>query len=106
MLAGLVGGVIAAGAMSVVHKSLGGIGIGSPQQKPAPDSHQDEDATVKVADGIARGLLHHSVRRKYTESAANSPRGRAGRTTASRGSARRSRWPAADAKNCSSYARP
>jgi hypothetical protein len=36
MLAGLVGGVIAAGAMSVVHKSLAGIGIGSPQQKPAP----------------------------------------------------------------------
>ena len=62
MLAGLVGGVIAAGAMSVVHKSLGGIGIGSPPQRPpAPDSHQDEDATVKVADGIARWLLHRPL---------------------------------------------
>jgi hypothetical protein len=33
----------------------------SPQQKPAPDSHQDEDATVKVADGIARWLLHRPL---------------------------------------------
>ena len=62
MLGGFVGGVIAAGAMSVVHKSLGGIGIGSPQKKPpAPDSHQDEDATVKVADGIARWLLRRPL---------------------------------------------
>lgn len=58
VIAGLVGGVIAAGAMSVVHKGLAGISAVARQQKPAPDQHQDEDATVKVADGIARWVLH------------------------------------------------
>jgi len=61
MLTGLVGGVIDASAMSIHHKSLAGIGIRSPQQKPAPDSHQDEDVTVKVADGIVRWLLHRPL---------------------------------------------
>jgi uncharacterized membrane protein YagU involved in acid resistance len=58
VMAGLVGGVVAAGAMSVVHKSLAGISAGGRQQKPSPEQHQDEDATVKVADGIARWFLH------------------------------------------------
>jgi uncharacterized membrane protein YagU involved in acid resistance len=60
-IAGLVGGVIAAGAMSVVHKSLAGISGGAREQPPPPDQHQDEDATVKVADGFARQLLHRSL---------------------------------------------
>jgi uncharacterized membrane protein YagU involved in acid resistance len=61
VIAGLVGGVIAAGAMSVVHKGVAGISAGAQQQKPPPDQHQDEDATVKVADGIARWLLHRPL---------------------------------------------
>lgn len=61
VIAGLVGGVIAAGAMSVVHKGLTGISAGARQQKPPADQHQDEDATVKVADGIARWLLHRPL---------------------------------------------
>jgi uncharacterized membrane protein YagU involved in acid resistance len=60
VIAGLVGGVIAAGAMSVVHKGLAVIGFGA-RQTPAVDQPQDEDATVKVADGIARWLLHRSL---------------------------------------------
>ena len=60
VIAGLVGGVIAAGAMSVVHKSLAVIGVGVRQTSPV-DQPQDEDATVKVADGIARWLLHRPV---------------------------------------------
>lgn len=62
VIAGLVGGVIAAGAMSVVHKGLAGISAGARQQKPPPDQHQDEDATVKVAGGIARWLLQRPLR--------------------------------------------
>jgi len=54
VIAGLVGGVVAAGAMSVVHRSLAGIGAGGRQQKPPPEQHQDEDATVKVADALSR----------------------------------------------------
>jgi uncharacterized membrane protein YagU involved in acid resistance len=61
VIAGLVGGVIAAGVMSVVHKSFARIIVGTRQQKPPPDQHQGEDATVKVADGIARWLLHRSL---------------------------------------------
>jgi uncharacterized membrane protein YagU involved in acid resistance len=61
VIAGLVGGVIAAGAMSVVHKGVAGISAGARQQKPPPDQHQEEDATVKVADGIARWLLHRPL---------------------------------------------
>ena len=59
ILAGLVGGLIAAGAMSVAHKGLVAITSGS---RP-PDHAQEDDATVKVADGIARWLL----RRPLTE---------------------------------------
>jgi len=61
VIAGLVGGVIAAGAMSVVHKGLAGLSAGAEQQKPPADQHQDEDATVKVANGIARRLLRRPL---------------------------------------------
>ena len=54
VIAGVVGGVIAAGAMSVVHRGLAGISTGAPEQTPAAQPPQDEDATVKVADRIAR----------------------------------------------------
>ena len=54
VIAGLVGGVIAAGAMSVVHKGL------SRPQAPTAEQNQD-DATVKVADGIARWLLRRPL---------------------------------------------
>jgi putative membrane protein len=59
VIAGLVGGVIAAGAMSVVHKGVTAIagGAGPPQ----PAEAQEEDATVKVADGIFRSLLHRPL---------------------------------------------
>lgn len=61
MIAGLVGGVIAAGAMSVVHKGL--VGIMSPLWPPAPAAHQpqDEDATVKVAGRITRWVLRRPL---------------------------------------------
>ena len=61
VLAGLVGGGIAAGAMSVVHNGLTGISGDAQQQKPPPDQHQEEDATVKLADGIARWLLRRPL---------------------------------------------
>jgi len=60
VIAGLVGGVIAAGAMSVVHKSFAVISSGA-QQTPPVDQPQEEDATVKVADGIARWLFHRPL---------------------------------------------
>lgn len=53
MVAGLVGGVIAAGAMSVVHKGLS-------RQHPPAEPNQD-DATVKVADGVMRTFLRRPV---------------------------------------------
>jgi uncharacterized membrane protein YagU involved in acid resistance len=60
MIAGLVGGVIAAGAMSVVHKGL--VGIIPATRQPAPEANQqDEDATVKVAAGITRWLLRRPL---------------------------------------------
>lgn len=60
VIAGMVGGVIAAGAMSIVHKGLAGISPGAPQQ-PSAQQPQEEDATVKVADGIARRLFHRPL---------------------------------------------
>jgi putative membrane protein len=60
ILAGLVGGAVAAGAMSVAHKSVAGMSTGARQQKP-PTQEQDEDATVKVADGITRSLLRRPL---------------------------------------------
>jgi putative membrane protein len=62
VLAGLIGGVVAAGAMSVVHKSLARISTGAGQQTPPTNQHQDDDATVKVADGFARWFLHRPLR--------------------------------------------
>jgi putative membrane protein len=53
VVAGLVGGVIAAGAMSLVHKGLG--------RQPNPSTQQQDDATVKVADGIMRWLLDRPI---------------------------------------------
>ena len=61
VVAGLVGGVIAAGAMSVVHKMAGGLTAGARQQQPPRNQPEDEDATVKVADGMARWLLQRPL---------------------------------------------
>ena len=52
IIAGLVGGLIAAGAMSLVHK---GVAAQSAEQP------QGEDATVKVADGVSRWLAHRPL---------------------------------------------
>ena len=62
VIAGLIGGLVAAGAMSIVHKSLAGISAGARQHTPPTNQHQNEDATVKVAGGFARWLLHHPLR--------------------------------------------
>jgi uncharacterized membrane protein YagU involved in acid resistance len=61
LIAGLVGGTIAAGAMSVVNRGLTEIGVGARQQKPPAEQQQDEDAALKVADGIARRLLRRPL---------------------------------------------
>jgi len=61
VIAGLVGGVIAAGAMSTVHKSLVGIISGTRQPVPTANQQQDDDATVKVAAGITRWLFGRPV---------------------------------------------
>jgi putative membrane protein len=55
LIAGLLGGVIASGAMSVVHNAL------SRQQSPPAEQQQDNDATVKVADGLVRWLFHRPL---------------------------------------------
>ena len=51
-LAGLVGGLLAAGAMSLAHQML-----------PRPDAPADEseDATVKTADAVLRGMAGRSL---------------------------------------------
>ena len=61
VVAGSVGGAIAAGAMSVVHKGLAG--MISPQRQPAQSAEQQkgEDATVRVDDGVTRWLLSRSL---------------------------------------------
>ena len=48
--------------MSIVHKSLAGISADARQHTPPTNQHQNEDATVKVAGGFARWLLHHPLR--------------------------------------------
>jgi len=55
LIAGLLGGVIASGAMSVVHNVL------SRQQRPPAEQPPEDDATVKVADGIIRTLVHRRL---------------------------------------------
>ena len=62
IIAGLVGGVIAAGAMSVVHKSFG---------TQRPEQQQSEDATVKVADGVSRWLVNRPLPENTKPLAAN-----------------------------------
>jgi putative membrane protein len=57
IVAGLVGGTIAAGAMSVVHRGLVGLISAKQQSAPTAKQHEGEDATVRVADGITRWLL-------------------------------------------------
>jgi putative membrane protein len=52
--AGLLGGLIAAGAMSLAHKGLGMAGLDG--AKP-PQAEQGDDATVKVADGLMQRLF-------------------------------------------------
>jgi hypothetical protein len=56
IIAGVIGGVVAAGAMSVVHKGLITISSGTRQPTAAAEQEQDEDATVTVANGIAVAL--------------------------------------------------
>lgn len=59
---GFVGGLVAAGAMSLVHNAIGGILLETPRRSPSGDQKSDEDATKKVADSIARRLLGRSLR--------------------------------------------
>lgn len=61
IIAGLVAGVIGAGAMSIVHKGLIAINPGTRPPAAAAEQEQDEDATVKVANGITRWLLHRPL---------------------------------------------
>jgi putative membrane protein len=56
VIAGLVGGASAAGAMSVVHTGLGEIASARQPEPPSPQQQQD-DATVKVANAMTRRLL-------------------------------------------------
>jgi putative membrane protein len=71
IIAGLVGGVIAAGAMSLAHKGLGGLVSGTRQPAPAAEQQQSEDATVRVADGITGWLLKHPLPEDRKPLAAN-----------------------------------
>lgn len=59
IVAGLVAGVVGAGAMSLVHKGL--TAIHPPPPPAAAEQKQDEDSTVKVADGITRLVLHRPL---------------------------------------------
>jgi putative membrane protein len=61
IVVGLVAGVVGAAAMSVVHKGLTAINSGTRPPTAAADQEQGEDATVKVADGITRSLLHRPL---------------------------------------------
>ena len=71
VIAGLIGGLVAAGAMSAVHKGLARISAGARQQAPPANQHRDEDATVKVADGFARRFLHGPLREDTKPLASN-----------------------------------
>lgn len=52
IIAGLVGGVIAAGAMSLVHKGF---------RAQSTERQQSEDATVRVADSVSRWLVNRPL---------------------------------------------
>ena len=71
ILAGLVGGVIAAGGMSLVHKGLGRVMAGTSQPAPSAEPQQSEDATVRVADGITRWLMKRPLPEDKKPLAAN-----------------------------------
>ena len=57
ILAGLIAGAVGAGGMSLVHKGLTAITSGSRPPTAAAQQRQDEDPTVKVADGIMGRFL-------------------------------------------------
>src|SRR5688500_8935892 len=61
VLAGIVGGVIAAGVMSLVHHGVAAINTGTREQHPPADQPEGDDATVKVADAIARRVLQRPL---------------------------------------------
>jgi uncharacterized membrane protein YagU involved in acid resistance len=61
VVGGLIGGVVAAGAMSLVHKALIAISSSTRQPTAAAEQEQDEDATVTVANGISRRLLRRPL---------------------------------------------
>jgi uncharacterized membrane protein YagU involved in acid resistance len=61
IVAGLVGGTIAAGAMSLVHRGLVGLISATQPSAPATKEQEGEDATVRVADGITRWLLGRAL---------------------------------------------
>lgn len=61
IVAGVVAGVVGAGAMSVVHKGLTAIGSGTRLPMTATEPEPAEDATVKVANGITRWLLGRAL---------------------------------------------
>ena len=57
IVAGLIAGAVGAGAMSLVHKGLTAATSGTRPPTAAAQQEQDEDPTVKVADGVMRRLL-------------------------------------------------
>ncbi|HKZ04240.1 MAG TPA: DUF1440 domain-containing protein [Methylomirabilota bacterium] len=61
IIAGLVAGAVGAGAMSLVHKGLTAITSESRPPTAAAELEQEDDATVKVADGITRLLLQRPL---------------------------------------------
>jgi putative membrane protein len=54
IIAGLVAGMLGAGAMTIVHSA-------TRPPTAAAEQEQDEDATVKVANGIARWIFHRPL---------------------------------------------
>ena len=60
-IAGLAGGVIAAGAMSLAHKGVGGFIAGTSPPAPGGEVQASEDATVKVADGLTGWLVNRPL---------------------------------------------
>lgn len=64
--AGLVGGLLAAGAMSLAHKGVTAVSDTSPSQAESGD-----DATVKVADGVVRRVIGRPLRESEKPLAGN-----------------------------------
>ena len=60
-LAGLVGGLVAAGAMSLAHK---GLTILADSDGAQPQAQQDDDATVKTADAVLGRLAGRPLTRE------------------------------------------